>query len=260
MKNFKWFIIFLPIILLSSFKLNDKQKEDHKIRLVVIDAGHGGKDPGCHGVSAKEKTVALAVALKVGEYITKYIPDVKVMYTRTTDEFIELHERAGIANRNKADAFISIHCNASKSNAHGTETFTMGMHKTNENLDVAKRENSVILLEENYEENYSGFDPSSVESYIFLNLQQKAFHSQSILLADQIQNEFKEKANRFDRGVKQAGYLVLYKTSMPAVLVEIGFLTNKEEEKFLTSPTGSELIASGVYRAFKNFKAKVDPK
>lgn len=233
-------------------------RKEFKIRTVVLDAGHGGKDPGTIGKFLKEKDVVLNIALKVGEYIEKNVPDVKVIYTRKTDKFIELTERAAIANRNKADLFISIHANSiSNPQIYGTETWVMGLHKSEENLAVAKRENSVILYEENYQEHYEGFD-NSPESYIMFSLMQNAYLENSLKLADRIEKQFKNKAGRHSRGVKQAGFVVLYKTATPSVLVEAGFLSNATEEKFLGTDEGQALIASGIYRAFKEYKSEVE--
>jgi N-acetylmuramoyl-L-alanine amidase len=231
---------------------------DFKIRTVVIDAGHGGKDPGTVGKFLKEKDVVLKLAIKVGEYIEKNMPEVKVVYTRKTDKFIELGERAAISNRNKADLFISIHANAiANPSTYGTETWVMGLHKSEENLAVAKRENSVIQYEDNYQERYEGFD-NSPESYIMLSLMQNAYLESSLKFADKIEKQFKNKAGRHSRGVKQAGFVVLYKTATPSVLVEAGFLSNETEEKFLGTENGQELIASGIYRAFKEYKSDVE--
>ena len=232
-------------------------KEDVKtfaITRVVIDAGHGGHDGGCVGSSSKEKEVTLAVALKLGKYIEENFNDVKVIYTRKTDVFVELHERASIANSNKADFFICIHCNSGPKDAIGAETYVMGLHKTEDNLNVAKRENASIMMEENYKTNYEGFDPNSPESYIAFSLYQNAFMSQSLSFASKVQSQFKEKTGRYSRGVKQAGFLVLYKTTMPSVLIETGFLTNSVEEKFLNTAGGQDQIASAIFRAFRDYK------
>lgn len=232
---------------------------EFKIRTVVIDAGHGGKDPGTVGKSLKEKDVVLKLALRVGEYIEKNLPEVKVVYTRKTDKFIELSERSAIAMRNKADLFISIHANAiANPKTYGTETWVMGLHKSEENLAVAKRENAVIVqYEDNYQEKYEGFD-NSPESYIMFSLMQNAYLESSLKFADKIEKQFKNKAGRHSRGVKQAGFVVLYKTATPSVLVEAGFLSNETEEKFLGTEAGQELIASGIYRAFKEYKSEVE--
>lgn len=245
-------LVALPFLPFST------EREKFKIRTVVLDPGHGGKDPGTIGKFLKEKDVVLKIALKVGEYIEKNVPEVKVVYTRNTDKFIELSERSAIAMRNKADLFISIHANAiSNPKTYGTETWVMGLHKSEENLAVAKRENSVILYEENHEEQYDGFD-NSPESYIMFTLMQNAYLESSLKFADKIEKQFKNKAGRHSRGVKQAGFVVLYKTATPSVLVESGFLSNEAEEKFLGTANGQDLIASGIYRAFKEYKSEVE--
>lgn len=233
---------------------------NYKLKKVVIDAGHGGKDQGCAGGHSREKEITLNIALKLGEYIEKNLPDVEVIYTRKSDVFIELHERAAIANRNSADVFISIHCNASPTfkNAHGSETYIMGMDKSQENLDVARRENSVILMENNYEVNYDGFNLNNPESYIIFSLYQNAYLDQSIKLALMLENQFKERAKRKSRGVKQESFLVLYKTAMPSVLVETGFLTNLADEAYLNSKEGQTYMASSMYRALKEYKQMVE--
>ena len=228
------------------------------IKTVVIDAGHGGHDVGCIGSSSKEKSIALSVALKLGEMIEQKFPDVRVVYTRKKDEFIELHERAGIANRAKADLFICIHCNSGASSAYGPETYVMGLHKTADNLSVARRENSSVLLEKDYKTKYDGFDPNSAEANIIFTLFQNAFMNQSIAFASKIQNEFEEYAGRNNRGVKQAGFLVLYKTTMPSVLIETGFLTNRNEEKYLLTEKGQSDIAGSIFRAFKEYKIDME--
>ncbi|HWA32552.1 MAG TPA: N-acetylmuramoyl-L-alanine amidase [Cyclobacteriaceae bacterium] len=235
------------------------ERADGVVDTVVIDAGHGGKDPGTKGVFLKEKDVALKIALKVGNYIQKNLPGVKVIYTRKDDRYLPLDERAAIANRNKADLFICIHANAvSKSEIRGTETYVMGPHKSEGNLDVAKRENSVILLDENYEERYEGFDPNSPESNILFSIAQSAYLESSLKFAGKVEAEFKGRIGRKSHGVKQAGFWVLWRTAMPSVLIEVGFLTNPTEEKFLSEENGQNLIASGIYRAFKEYKTQVE--
>jgi len=231
------------------------------IRTVVIDAGHGGRDPGAVGKNGKEKDIALSIALKVGTYIEENIPEVKVIYTRKTDVYIELHERANIANRAEADLFISIHVNAhTRSTAFGALTLVLGQHRSEENFDVAVRENSVILLEEDYEITYEGFDPKSTESYIMFSLMQKTYFKQSIEFGDFVQDQFRERASRKDLGVREQGLLVLAQTSMPGVLVETGFISNPEEEKYLLTQYGQEIIASAIYRGFKAYKEEIDRK
>jgi len=249
--------LFLAITLLNSSSTFSPL--DFKVDVVVIDAGHGGKDHGTSGKIVKEKDVALKIALKVGHYIEENVPGVKVIYTRDDDRYIPLDERAEIANRAKADLFICIHANSNgNTRAFGTETFVMGLHKDEGNLSVAKRENSVILLDENYHERYEGFDPNSPESYILFTLTQSAYQSSSLSFAKKVEDQFKNRVGRVSRGVKQAGFLVLWKTTMPSVLIETGFLSNSPEEKFLAGNHGQELIASGIYRAFKEYKAEVE--
>ena len=230
----------------------------YRLRKVVIDAGHGGFDPGTHGNKYQEKEVVLAVALKLGSYIHENFPDVEVIYTRNDDTFIPLYERADIANRNKADLFISIHANWSPTQITGTETWVMGLHKDNKNLEVAKKENDVIVLEKDYKTHYEGFDPNSAESYITFSLMQNAYLDQSLTFAALVQEDLREKGKRYDRGVKQAGFLVLWRTTMPSVLVEVGFLSNAQEEKYVHSEEGQDIIASSIYRAFKDYKKSVE--
>lgn len=231
------------------------QNNPNRIDKVVIDAGHGGEDPGAVGKYSKEKDIVLAIALKTGEYIEKNIPGVEVIFTRTTDRFIELYKRAQIANENHADLFISVHCNSNpRSSPYGAETYVMGLHKSEDNLEVAKLENASILLESDYSAIYDGFDPNSDEAYIVFSLYQNVFLDHSLSMAVKVQDQFRERVGRHDRGVKQAGFLVLYRTTMPGVLIETGFLSNPEEEKFLRSQEGQVYIASAIYRAFKEYK------
>jgi N-acetylmuramoyl-L-alanine amidase len=231
----------------------------YKVKCVVIDAGHGGKDPGALGAHSKEKDIALAIALKTGEYIQKYLPDVKVVFTRTNDTFIELYKRASIANDCKADLFISIHCNAARTAViSGTETYVMGLHKSEANLEVAKLENAAILKEENYADMYEGFNPNLDEDYITLTMFQNAFLEQSTVLANEVEKEFRERVKRKDRGVFQAGFLVLYKTAMPGVLIETSFISNPDDEKFLMSNEGQVYLSSAIFRAFKTYKDEME--
>jgi N-acetylmuramoyl-L-alanine amidase len=222
------------------------------VKVVVIDAGHGGHDPGAIGVTGvREKDITLKIALKLGTMITQNHPSVKVIYTRKTDMFVELYRRAQIANNNHADIFISIHCNAvDKPNVYGTETFIMGLDKSNQNLAVAEKENAAILSERNHENNYDGFDPSSPEAYIVFSLYQNAYLSQSAKLAAAIQSELKTSYDRVDRGVKQAPFLVLWRTAMPSLLIETGFISNKNEESYLSSDKGQTDLATAIYKAF----------
>ncbi|CAN5405936.1 hypothetical protein BH09BAC3_BH09BAC3_04470 [soil metagenome] len=255
--NFSTKAFLLAITVLNSSAVSERS--DIVVDTVVIDAGHGGKDPGTRGVNLKEKDVALKIALKVGGYIEKNIPGVKVIYTRKTDKYIPLDERADIANKNKADLFICIHANAvSNPDIVGTETYVMGLQKAGGNLDVSKRENSVIMYDENYEERYEGFDPNSAESNILMSVQQGAYLESSLSFAGKVESEFKTKIGRKSKGVKQAPFWVLWRTAMPSVLIEVGFLTNKKEEVFLSEEAGQNLIASGIYRAFKDYKAQVE--
>lgn len=249
----------LHIVCLFFFlSISGFSQEDDKFT-VVLDAGHGGKDPGAIGSFSYEKDIALKLALKVGQYIKERHSDVEVIYTRKTDEFIELYKRAQIANKNHADLFISIHINsASTGRAYGTETFVMGLHKSKANLAVAKKENAVILKEDNYEDNYEGFNPNSPESTIIFSLYQNAYLDQSLNLASMVQDQFKERVGRHDRGVKQAGFWVLYKTAMPSVLIEAGFISNPEEEKYLNSEDGIVYMASAIYRAFRDYKKAIE--
>ena len=226
---------------------------------VVIDAGHGGKDPGARGANVNEKEINLAVALKLGRLIENNAEDVRVIYTRKTDRFIELDERANIANRNKADLFVSIHTNAVKrgSTVQGTETYTLGLARSEENLEVAMSENSAILLEDNYQQRYEGFDPNSSESYIIFEFMQNKHMEQSISLASEIQKSF-GSCKRVDRGVRQAGFLVLRKTSMPSVLVELGYISNRQEEQFMRTAAGQNKLAEALYDAFCKYKKNYD--
>jgi N-acetylmuramoyl-L-alanine amidase len=249
------------ILFILSFSLlmkkNGFSQEKTSITKVVIDAGHGGKDPGTIGKKSQEKDITLQIAMKLSADIRARCKGVTVICTRTTDEFIELHERAEIANRSKADLFISIHCNSNpKRTFQGAETYVMGLHRTEANLEIAKKENAAILMEPDYSNAYNGFDPNSDESYITFTLFQNAFLEQSTRFASFIQDEMKDRVGMNDRGVRQAGFLVLYKTTMPSVLVETGFLSNPEEEKFLISEKGQQYIASAICRAFVKFKAK----
>lgn len=230
-----------------------------KVQTIVIDAGHGGHDPGCLGKKSFEKDVALEIALKLGVLINTHLPDVKVIYTRDNDTFIELNQRSKIANRARADLFLSIHCNASKNKeATGTETYIMGLNATNQNFQLAMRENSVIFQEKDYERTYEGFDPTSPISYILLSNYQQSHQVNSLDLASSIESQFSEKYKKTSRGVKQAGFLVLAKTTMPSVLIETGFLSNQKDEEYLNSELGQMEIAVSIYRAFRNYKQSIE--
>ena len=265
--NFKFRILNIGLFFITAFTLflmgasawgQPKQKLPG-FKTVVIDAGHGGKDPGAIGKLVKEKDVVLPIALKVGEYITKEMPGVKVVYTRSEDKFVPLDERAEIANRNKADLFVSIHANSiSTPKIYGAETFVLGLHRSEENLEVAKKENSVIILEDDYTTKYEGFDPNSTESYIIFELMQNVYLDQSIEVASLVQDQFEQRVGRHNRGVKQAGFLVLRKTAMPGILVEVGFLSNRNEEKFLASEEGQVYLASAIFRAVRDYKNRFE--
>ena len=228
---------------------------------VVLDAGHGGNDAGAVGSFSKEKNINLRYTLLVGDMIKKNIPDAKVIYTRDKDVFVNLNERARIANKNKADLFISIHTNSSKnSSANGMETFTLGVSKSKENMEVAMLENSVIKYEEDYETKYEGFDPNSVDSYIMFEFMKDQYTDRSITCADLIQKGMIKASKRNDRGVRQAGFLVLRATTMPSVLVELGFISNKEEEKFLNNNDNQVKMATAIFNAIKEYKHELDKK
>lgn len=253
-KTQAFLILFISVITLS-FLWHDSFEEPAFI--LVIDAGHGGSDPGNLGTGRKKKTekdISLDVALKFGEYVTKQFPDVKIVYTRKGDTFPTLSDRVKTANNVQADLFVSIHCNANDNkNAFGAETFVMGLHKSEESLKTAMRENASIYLEKDHEKNYDGFNPRDPDTYIILSMRENAFLGKSIDLADKVQEQFVKKVGRKDRGVKQAGYYVISFTNMPSILIELGFLTNAEEEDFLHSDDGKTHMASAIFRAFKAF-------
>jgi N-acetylmuramoyl-L-alanine amidase len=243
-------VILLAVIVLFS---NTKSwAQSSKIKTVVIDAGHGGHDPGCHGAHNNEKEVCLAMALKLGSLIKERYPDIKIIYTRSTDVFVELAERANIANRNNADLFICIHANAGSTTAYGSETYVLGLHRTDAQQKVAERENASIALEDDKGAKYRSYDLTP-DGIIALQFQLAVFHRQSILFAEMIQKEFK-RIGRYDRGVKQAGFLVLYKTTMPSVLIETAFLPNPTEEKLIGSAEGQQKMAQSMFDAFVNYK------
>lgn len=249
------FVCFIIVLTFTSFVTAQSSNEF----VVVLDAGHGGRDSGTPGTKrykTAEKDIALDVTLALGKLIKKHMPNIKVLYTRTKDVYPTLNNRAIFANENKADLFISIHCNAQpkgKGSAYGSETFVLGLHKNAANLEVAKRENSFIYQEENYEETYKGFDPDSPESIIGLILAQEDYLDYSIELANFIETEFKVTAKRKSRGVKQAGLYVLAYTYMPSVLVELGFLTNKKEEDYLNSRKGKQIMTKSLFNAIKHY-------
>lgn len=262
LKRFIYLIIIKICIFLLpvSFANAQNQSNEYKIKKVVIDAGHGGKDSGARGKTAMEKNIALGIALKLGYYIENEIKGVEVIYTRKTDVLIPLYKRGDIANKADADLFISIHANSfpNNSNVMGAETYVMGLHTNERNFEVAKKENSVIAFEEDYNSNYEGFDPNSAESYIIFNLMQNTFLNQSAEFAGMIQDQFRNKAMRKDRGVRQAGFVVLWQTTMPSVLVETGYISSPKEEKFLNSKSGQDYLASAIFRAFRDYKERIE--
>jgi len=254
----KLLIMAVMTVLISAWRPSDPSE---KKWIIVIDPGHGGKDPGALGSISREKNINLAIALKTGEYLEKNLNNVKVLYTRKTDVFVELRDRPEFANKNNADLFISIHSNwISKSSIKGAETWIMGPAQDEQNLEVAMKENEVILLEDDFSAKYEGFDPKSPESYIMFTVMQNTFKEQSTQLASSIQSQFRNRAGRTDRGVKQAGFWVLYMTTMPSVLIETGFITNSEEEKYLNSKEGQDYMASAIYRATRDYINEVDKK
>ena len=256
--SIKLFFIFLAI---TSIPAIGSEIKDQKKWVIVIDAGHGGRDSGAKGAISFEKNIALAIALKTGEYIEQNLTNVTVLYTRKNDTFVELKDRATFANKNNADLFISIHSNWAKTrNIRGTETFIMGLAKDEQNLEVAMKENEVILLENDFSTKYENFDPKSPESYIMFTLMQNIYQEQSTNLASKIQTEYKESIKRIDRGVKQAGFWVLFMTTMPSVLTETGFITNPEEEKYLNSKQGQDFIASSIFNACREYVNDLDSK
>lgn len=249
-------LILILFLGLSNFHAQSNGMDMRAIKTVVIDAGHGGKDPGCHGASSQEKHVCLSMALKLGEMIKKNYPNIKVVYTRSTDVFVELDDRAKIANQSGADLFICIHANAAGASAKGTETYVLGLHKTESQQKIAERENSAIYLEDDKGEKYKDFDLSP-DAIIARKIQLSVYLDQSISFATKLQSEF-SKIGRYDRGVKQAGFLVLYKTTMPSVLIETGFLTNPEEEKFLSNEESQTAMAASMFNAFKTYKNELE--
>lgn len=249
--------ILLAIVLVISMVVS---VEAARRFTLVIDAGHGGHDAGAVGSFSKEKNINLNTALAFGRYVERNCPDVNVIYTRKTDVFVPLHTRADIANKAKADLFISIHTNALPNNhsARGLETYTLGMHRAGDNLDVAKRENSVILVEKDYRERYQGFDPNSAESYIIFEFMQDHNMQRSVDLAKYVQRNVCSAAGRPDKGVKQAGFLVLRETSMPSCLIELGFISTPADEQLLNDNASVDNIARGIYQAFVDYRAKHD--
>lgn len=234
------------------------QSPEKKFKL-VIDAGHGGEDPGCPGKKSKEKTVTLNVALKLGKLISDNYDDVQVIYTRKTDVFVEVYKRAVIANNNHADLFVSIHCNgAENKSAHGVETWVMGLEKSGANMEVAKRENAAILKEKNFENNYEGFNPNSPEANVIFSLHTSAYMNHSIMLADKVQRNLVRNTHLVDRTVKPGGFWVLYKVAMPSILIELGFISNAVEEEYLIKPSSQDVMAVSIYNAFVEYRNALD--
>jgi N-acetylmuramoyl-L-alanine amidase len=252
-------------ISISAYSFNGKsfiypEKDDKRVNIVVIDPGHGGKDFGASVGKAKEKDIVLDVALRLGESIKASYPEIKVIYTRDKDVFIPLYDRAKIANKNKADVFISIHVNGTEnSTAQGTETFVLGEHRSKDNFEVEKKENSVILLEDDYTTTYEGYDPNSPESNIMFLAIQSEYLEQSIMLASEVQEQFR-LAKRGDRSVKQAGFIVLHQTTMPSVLIELGFISHPNERNYLLSEHGKSTLSASIFNAFKAYKRKIEEK
>jgi N-acetylmuramoyl-L-alanine amidase len=263
-RNFSVLVSSLIILLLmpSMDEQEIVKRKLDKVKVIVIDPGHGGVDPGCNGAGEIwEKEVTLAIGLKVGKLVEDSLKDVKVLYTRKTDKTLKLWERPNFANKYQADLFISIHCNANdNTKANGSETYFMGLHKTEGNLEVSKRENSVIKYESDYKDNarYGGFDPESPEGYIIFSMLQNAFLKQSFKFSAMVEEETNKKSKIHTKGVNQAGFLVLWKTAMPSVLIETGFLTNGADRSYLKSEEGQQIISEGIFRAIKNYKIQLE--
>lgn len=252
----KCFLLFALILICATAGFS--QAKD-ALRKVVIDAGHGGNDPGAIGTHSKEKDVTLAMALAVGKLIKENCPDVEVYYTRTTDVFVELRDRCRIANNKHADFFISIHCNAAEDKtAHGVETFVMGLHKTESNLAVARKENAAMLLENDYESKYSGFNPNSPESYVIFSLYSDAYLNHSVALAAKVQQNLVKCTGFTDRKVQQAGFWVLHGVAMPSILIELGFISNANEEAYLTNKKSQKDLAISICNAFIEYKNELE--
>ena len=260
--SFKRIIASFLLIMIVVFPCKS-QNANNGIKKIVIDPGHGGKDPGNLGTGRYKKTekhIALDISLLFGRYVNEAYPDIEIIYTRkTNDKFLELRERTELANNNNADLFISIHCDAfTNPNAYGAGVFVMGMSKLKANMDIAMKENAVIYLEDDYQQNYEGFDPNTPESYIVFSLTQNTYLGQSLHIAEEVEKQFSTRANRKSRGVKQAPFYVISRANMPSILIECGFLTNPKEEDYLNSHTGKEYLASAIFRAFRSYKENVD--
>ena len=260
--NLQRIIVVFLLITIVVFPCQS-QNANNGIKKIVIDPGHGGKDPGNLGTGRykeTEKHIALDISLLFGNYVKETYPDIEIIYTRkTNDKFLELHERTQLANDNNADLFISIHCDAWTSpNAYGAGVYVMGMSKLKANMDIAMKENAVIYLEDDYKQNYEGFDPNSPESYIVFSLTQNTYLGQSLQIAEEVQQQFATRANRKSRGVKQAPFYVISRANMPSILIETGFLTNLKEEDYLNSKQGKVYLASAIFRAFRSYKESID--
>ncbi len=238
----------------------DEYQFEYRIKKIVIDPGHGGKDSGTLGSETMEKDIALKISLELGNLIATQFPNVEIIYTRSTDVFIPLYKRAELANELEADLFISIHCNAMEnaSQIHGSEIYVMGLHTATENLEIAKRENASILMESNFETNYDGYDPNSDENHIVLSMYQNAFLEQSIFFASQIGDAIRDNTVLKNRGVRQAGFVVLRQTTMPSVLIETGYLTNSKDNKDLATTNGQKKMAFAIFEAFQSYKDTVE--
>ena len=259
MRNIALSLLILFFIISGSLQFVGTK--EYKIRKIVIDPGHGGRDPVTHGAISKEKDVVLKIALALKRVMNENMPEVKVVLTRENDSFPALEDRPKIANEIEADLFISIHANwVSNPSIYGSETYVMSVNNISRNFEVAQRENSVILLEENYKETYQNFDPKSIESYILFSLTQNAFYEQSVQLAGLIEKQFKERVGRKSLGVKQSSLWVLWNSAMPSVLVEVGYLSNLKEERELNDPLNQVYIASGIYRAIRDYKSEIEQK
>lgn len=256
--NRVWFLFLVPAAwLLVSFHNPMPDFDDGKIRKLVIDAGHGGHDPGALGKDSKEKDIALAIAGNLRDRLKEKMPDLEIIMTRDDDTFIELYKRGEYVADHDADFFISIHCNSSENKkAHGTETYLLGLHAEDAAMKIMMKENKSILLEDNHEQQYDGFDPTSPQGHIFFQFLSQVYITESALLAEKIQSQISKEEDRLDRGVKQAGFVVLWKSSSPSILVETGFISNEEEEKFLNSDDGQDYLATVIYRAIEEYNVE----
>ncbi|MDX9748263.1 MAG: N-acetylmuramoyl-L-alanine amidase [Paludibacter sp.] len=260
-RNSLQLILFLLMMVAMTGVSVEELNAQKRNFVLVLDAGHGGRDPGAVGKISQEKNITLSVVKKVGSMVEQNMPDVKVVYTRKTDVFVPLEERANIANNHHADMFISVHTNAAKStSAYGAETYTLGLAKTQANLAVAMAENSVMMLEDDYKTRYQGFDPSSVDSYIMFEFMMDTYLDNSISFATDVQHQLTTNSNRHDRGVRQAGFWVLHRSACPSVLVELGFISNRQEELYMASEKGQQELAQSIYNAFLKYKRNYDRK